>query len=165
MLRQPQECHRLPQPKSSVRAPTGRRSRCPTSTPCPRLAPIQPECPLPFRIASLAGSRLPWQPTPMARRLRGALTAGCGGRAGVIGRRESTRNGLAHTSRHGGSAAVSASTWPCVPRSRRNPAPLFCALVRLGALFARRSAVRLPRFIHAPSPAHLGRPFVAHVSP
>ena len=61
-------------------------------------------------------------------------------------------------SRPGRLAAVSSSTWPCRPRSRPTCAPLFCALVIRGALFARRSAIRLFRFTHVLCPPHLGRP-------
>ena len=61
-------------------------------------------------------------------------------------------------SRPGRLAAVSSSTWPCRPRSRLTCAPLFCALVIRGALFARRSAIRLFRFTHVLCPPHLGRP-------
>ena len=61
-------------------------------------------------------------------------------------------------SRPGRLAAVSSSTWPCRPSSRPTCAPLLCALVLPGALFARCSAIRRFRFTHVLSPPHLGRP-------
>ena len=61
-------------------------------------------------------------------------------------------------SRPGRLAAVSSSTWPCRPSSRPTCAPLFCALVIPGDLFARPSANRLFSFTRVCSAARLGRP-------
>ena len=61
-------------------------------------------------------------------------------------------------SRPGRLAAVSSSTWPCRPSSRPTCAPLFCALVIPGDLFARRSAIRLFSFTRVCSAARLGMP-------
>ena len=58
----------------------------------------------------------------------------------------------------GRSAAVSAYRWQVRRRSRLTCAPLFCALVIPGALFARRSAIRRFRFTNVISPEYLGRP-------
>ena len=58
----------------------------------------------------------------------------------------------------------SRSTWPCRPSSRLNRALLFCSLVIPCAPFARRSAIRLSRFTHVLSPAHLGRPLAPNFS-
>ena len=87
----------------------------------------------------------------LARRCRGALPAGSGGRVEAIRSLASARNGQTRTCRPGRLAAVSASAWLCRPSLRLACAPLFCALVIHCALFQTFCGPALP--FHPPAQA------------